>query len=504
MSDNGQESFSSRLRWRGWINVTLAVLSVLSLAGVANYLAHRHFDRTSWAQNLNRELSTRTVELLKDITNEVKITIFYDKSESTYRMVEELLKRYVHKNSYLTVVTVDPEVQSDIARDLLKQYRLPPQQSNVVIFDANNQSHVVTDGQLSRRDPRHLTSEESAELPEKQRTGLVFERTAFLGERLFTSAIQAVSTEDKPIVYYVKGHGEHSITNRSSFGYSEFGEMLGEMNTLVYDLELNSATAIPANCDLLVLAGPKTELNASEKRKVEHYLSSQGGRMLMLMNHHSHGDLQDILVRWGVYLGDNTVRDPNNTLADGAITLRNYWQHPVVRSLKLADLPIRLTLPRTVFYKSERQLATAGLKVNPLVITSDKGRAYKNFMIPKKGIQSVLEFENARLPLAVAVEKDPLPGVHTDNLARIVVVGDSYFLSNRMIDQDRNRDFGWHSINWLLNRSHMMRGIGPKPITNYRFEFRESEFRKMSGLIIGVMPAATILFGLMVWLRRRG
>jgi hypothetical protein len=505
MNSNEQEGFSNKIRWGGWINVALATVSVLILACVANYLAHRHFDRTSWSQNLNRKLSTRTVELLKDLgTNKVRIIIFFDKTDPNYQMTEELLKQYVHKNENLMLTTVDPEVQSAKARDILKQYRLTPQQRNVVIFDANGKSRVVTNGQLTTRKGRPITEEELKELPEDQRAGLVYERTAFLGERQFTSAIQAVSSKDQPIIYCVKGHGEHSITNHSSNGYSEFGKMLGEMNAVVYDFELNRATAIPSKCDLLVLPGPITALNTKEKRMVEQYLSSQGGRMLILLNHRSHGDLKELLERWGVTVGNNTIQDGANTLVDGSLTLRRYSHHPVVLALKREDLPVRLLLPRTVSaLPKEEQLAAAGLEVTSLITTSTKGKAIRNLINRKQGVPPVLEIENAALSLAVAVEKDTLTDVQTDHLARIVVVGDSIFLSNRMIDRDRNRELGWHTVNWLLDRSHLMRGIGPKQITSYRFEFRQTEFRKLASLVVGIMPAATVLFGLMVWLRRR-
>ena len=502
MSDPHPTGFSSRRRWSGWLNMALAALSVLILAGVANYLSQRHFHRTAWAHNLERELSTHTTELLQDITNEVKIVIFYDRSKSTYRMVNELLQQYVHENSNLKLTTVDPDRDPALARDLLHQYRLTPQQRNVVIFEANGQSQVVSHGQLSVMTQRLLTAAELAQLPEDQRAAIVFERTAFLGERLFTSAIQAVSTQDRPLVYCVTGHGEHSITNRSSTGYSEFGNLLGEMNARVIDLELNRAPVIPDRCDLLVLPGPVTNLNAREKRMVEQYLSSQGGRLLLLLNHRSHGDLRDLLKRWGVDLGDNTVLDPNNTLGDGSLTLSQYWSHPVVQALQRENLPVRLLLPRTVSELLDGRIE-ADKKVNPLVITSPQGRAVRNFINRTPDTQPVVEIENAALSVAVAVEKDTLTGVQTDHLVRIVVVGDSFFLSNQMIDLDGNRELAWHSVNWLLDRSHLMRGIGPKQITTHRFEFRPSEFRNMAGLLIGFMPAATLLVGLMIWFRRR-
>ena len=105
--------------------------------------------------------------------------------------------------------------------------------------------------------------------------------------------------------------------------------------------------------------------------------------------------------------------------------------------------------------------------------------------------------------MAAAVERDTLEGVNTDHLARMVVIGDSLFLSNQMIDKEGNRELAWHTVNWLLDRSHLLQTIGPQPIQTYRFEFKANEFRNLAVILVGLMPLSTLTLGILVWLRRR-
>ena len=95
-----EEGFSARHRWSGWINIWFSVVSVLVLVIALNYFSHRHYQRTSWTDNLQHKLSARTEQLLTEMTNEVDIIVFYDRTESTYKMVDELLRKYGHINKF--------------------------------------------------------------------------------------------------------------------------------------------------------------------------------------------------------------------------------------------------------------------------------------------------------------------------------------------------------------------------------------------------------------------
>ena len=72
-------------------------------------------------------------------------------------------------------------------------------------------------------------------------------------------------------------------------------------------------------------------------------------------------------------------------------------------------------------------------------------------------------------PLMVAVEQTPVPGVaNTRGTTRMIVVGDSFFLGNRQIESGANRDFAGYAANWLLDRTVLLDGIGPRPVKEFR------------------------------------
>ena len=479
-----EEGFSARHRWGGWVNIWFSIVSVLVLVMALNYFSHRHYQRTSWTDNLQHKLSARTEQLLSEMTNEVDIIVFYDRTESTYKMVDELLRKYRHINKNLTINSIDPLQHPKLARKIQAKFRLSEEQNNVVIFSANKRHKIISQGQLSRVNVKTM------------------ERSDFLGERLFTSALLAVSNSEQPTVYCLTGHGEHSITNLNSSGYGEFGQLLGEMNTRVRDLSLQQQKTVPGDCRLLIIPGPKTELNLEEQRSLNRYLD-KGGRLLVLLNHRSNGGIKSLLRFWGVSIGDNTVLDPDNTLGDGSITLKNYVYHPIVQALQKESLPVRLLLPRTVSPLPESDPLAAKQKMQPLIQTGQKGTAYRNFLNNENDPKPVVEAGPGSLPVAAVVERDTLAELKTDDLARIIVIGDSLFLSNQMIDKEGNRELAWHSVNWLLDRSNLLKTIGPQPIKNYRFEFKANEFSRLALILIGIMPVGTLAIGSLVWLRRR-
>lgn len=492
MSEPEANSYSTSQRWGGWVNLACAIAAVLVLAAVLNYLSHRHHTRADWAGTGDRSLSPRTLQALSQVTNDVEVILFYDQAESIYPMVEKMLREYVHQNRRLKLTSINPLTQPKDAERIQQVYRLTPQQRNLVIFAANNQHKIVHQSQLTQT-KQTLQPNGNPQNPEGQ---LVFERTAFWGERMFTSALQAVNTLHHPVVYWVTGHGEPPIISTASDGYARFGQLLGEMNLKVSQLNLKNIPAIPENCPLLILAGPRTGLTPKERRMIDQYLNS-GGRLLLTLHRDSGDDLNHLLYRWGLVVGDLAVDDPAQRLSDGTLSLNDFETHPVVQPLDRGELPVRLLQPRPIKPLPEYQAAAQGLKVSPLILTSDQAAAYRN-----PGVRQVKEAEGT-FCLAAAVEKDPIEGVQTDQHARLIVIGDSDFLDNQLLARDGNRELAWHAVNWLLDRPQQLQGIGPRAIHTYRFEFQSNEFWKMAGLIVGVMPAGTLLFGLIVWLRRR-
>ena len=111
------------------------------------------------------------------------------------------------------------------------------------------------------------------------------------------------------------------------------------------------------------------------------------------------------------------------------------------------------------------------------------------------------------MPVMVAVEKAALKGmVPQRGTTRILVVGDSLFLDNQLIDLDYaapNRDFAGYAVNWLLDRTVLLEGTSPRPVTEYHLLVTRSQVNALNWILLAAIPGGVLLLGAMVWLRRR-
>jgi hypothetical protein len=193
-----------------------------------------------------------------------------------------------------------------------------------------------------------------------------------------------------------------------------------------------------------------------------------------------------------VDLGHNVVSDSDNTVKGSDVIISNYGdgKNPVVNSL--LGLQIQLSLPRTVGRWKPQADSVDAPRVDEIAFTG-----------PKATVRGGLA-RKPPFPLMAAVEKGAIKDVITERGAtRIVVVGDSIFLGNLQIESGHNRDFANNAINWLLDRSQLLGGVGPRPITDYKVVMTNTQMHQAQLLLLGGLPGSVLVLGALVWLRRR-
>ena len=107
-----------------------------------------------------------------------------------------------------------------------------------------------------------------------------------MGEQMFTSMLLAVTSAKPFKAYFLQGHGEPSLSDTDETGYLKFGSILAQNYIAVTNLELLGDNPVPMDCNLLIIAGPRTEFSETELQKIDQYLA-QGGRLLALFNYYS-------------------------------------------------------------------------------------------------------------------------------------------------------------------------------------------------------------------------
>jgi hypothetical protein len=492
VAEESSPSFSPYRKWATALNVGLLVTAVFAVVVMVNYLSNDYFLRLHVSTQYKVKLFPRTLHFLQTLTNSVKVTVYYDKEDPTYNTIVELLNEYRTANRKISVRTVDYRLDPGAAQLLATNYNFlnATNAKNLIIFDGGEKRVKFVDGNgLTKYTLELLPNEKEREY---RRKPILFE-----GERAFTSALIAVTSPKRLKAYFLRGHGEHDINSSDDrFGYLKFALLVTVENYI--DVEplslMDTNHPVPADCNLLVVAGPRTALGESELLALDQYLT-QGGRLLALFSFLSlekgETGLEKILAKWGVEVTSTVVADPERHRTEQDVIVQDFANHPITSPL--LGLALHMILPRAVGRLHSRPQAADSPTVEELAFSG-----------PKAHLVGAEKAQPRAYPLLVAVEKGNVKGVITERgTTRMIIVGDSIFLANQMLSSAANRDFAGFAVNWLLDRPQLVEGIGARPIDEYRLVMTNSQLRDSEWILLGGMPGAVLLLGGAVWLRRR-
>jgi ABC-type uncharacterized transport system involved in gliding motility auxiliary subunit len=483
-----QPSFSPGRRWKIGLDVVVRTALVLAVVVMVNYLSAHFFGRFYLSSQTRIQLAPQTMNVLRLLTNHINVTLYYDTKDggNFYPDIVALLNEYRSGNPRISVRTVDYVRDAGEAEKVKEQYKLNAQtDKNLVIFDCDGRIKIAPGDALTQYTLEQIPNEKEREFRRKP--------VAFHGEITFTSMLLALENPKPLTAYFLQGHGEPALDDSGNVGYLKFGSILAQNYIAVTTLQLLGDSAVPMDCNLLIIAAPTVPLSELELQKIDQYLA-QGGRLFVLFNYASIRQptgLEPILQRWGVNVVADFVKDLKSTVTGDDVVVRRFSQHPVVNPL--TQLSLQMVRPRPVGRVEWQNPSANAPQVDEIAASSP---------------DSVLEGDPAEparsYPLMVAVEQKSVVGVaNPRGNTRIVVVGDSVFLGNYYIQGGANADFAGYAVNWLLDRTALLKGIGPRPVTEFRLLMTRAQRREVRWLLLGALPGVVLLFGCLVWLARR-
>lgn len=460
--------------------------SILLLAGLiflmVNILSARFYHRGHWNRVPQGRLSSRTLQILDSVQEDLQISVLLRPTHEAYSRTATLLREYAAASDKVALQWIDPDRQLAEAEQAVRRYRLT--EGEAVVFDLGGRHQSVSANNLVE----YGYPGDAARSPIR----------AFRGEPLFSSTIYALAHALRPTVFFVQGHGERSpLDYDRRSGYSRVAARLREANLEVDILNLGEAKSVPAHCALMILAGPVRELAPFEVALVRDYLDRKG-RLLALLDARITSGLEPVLQNWGVLLGDDIVVDDSRTLTGRELYTTVYDDHPITRPLQ--GMASVLYLPRAV---RPTPVSRGGDKpvLSPLISCSANGWAELNPDDASPQLDPAVDIAGP-VPVALAIERGPVPGVHVQiRPTRLVVVGDSTFISNGGL-MGANLDFFLNAVHWLLEREDML-AISPVVMDDFRVVMNARQLHMLFAAVVAGLPSLVALMGLLVAWRRR-
>jgi len=456
--------------------ITVYILVILAVLGVANFLANRYDKSYDATANKQFSLSDQTVKAVKGLQKDVSVTYFGETTQ--FPQARDLLGRYASLSPKLKVDYVDPVKKPQLARAAGVR-----QLGTIVVNTGARQ-------------------EDAKSLAEQDITGALI-RAVKGGERtacfLTGSGEHGLDSDFSTL----KESLEHNNYKTRSVNVTQPSAPLGAATTIIPGQVQPANVEIPKDCSVLVSGGPKLAYAAAEVAAIKAYVEN-GGSVLFLLDTPlriggqegtENPDIVKLLAGWGVTANNDLALDTSGIgqifgLGPEVAFVASYESQPIVRDF---TLPTAIPLSRTLTLGTNPKVTA-----EKLISTTDNSFATSSVeggrVDPKKGVKGPLVLA------AAGTYNTGKPGAS----GRFVVFGSSQWAANNFLGsrQIANRDLALNTFNWLTADEDLI-SIRPKETEDRRLNISGNRMSLIFWWSVVLLPLSVVGAGLMVWWRRR-
>jgi ABC-type uncharacterized transport system involved in gliding motility auxiliary subunit len=439
--------------WRPIKN--LAFILLLFVGAIALYqLAARHPLQWDITRSANNSLDRSSVEVLRQLPGEVKLTVFSTgrnaRGDDLRKLIRDFIALYQRYKPDISLQFVDPA--------------LHPEEVRKADIQANGEMLVEYAGRSE-----HLTT-----LSEPALSGVLL-RLAHSGNRL---------------LLYLDGHGERKLDGVANRDLGDFGKRLQQDGYRIGSLNLTIAQDVPANASTLVITQPQVDLLPGETDKLLSYIDS-GGNLLWLIDADPLHGLEPLADKLGLHLTPGIVIDPaaEEMRAPASWALGTvYPPHAVTHNFNLVTV---FPFARALGWKENHEWQHSAL-----VEAAPRGWVSTDISSPKPRFNKTRDVPGPAI-VALALQR-----TINHREQRIIVVGGGSFLANAYSGNGGNINLGINMLNWLANEDRLI-AIQPSAAGDSSISLSKTQLSFISiGLVI-VLPLLLILVGGVLWWRRR-
>jgi ABC-type uncharacterized transport system involved in gliding motility auxiliary subunit len=440
--------------------VTLYILIIIGVLGLANWLANRYNKSVDTTSNKIYSLSDQTEKIVRGLKEDAKIT-YWDKT-SDFARAKDLLQRYDNLSTKLTVDYVDPDKKPQEAR----------------AAGIRNLGAIFVQVGSKREEAKSLSEED------------------------VTGALIRVLKGGARTVCIVQGSGEHTLDDTGREGYSSLKQLIESNNYKTRTISLLEKAEVPKDCTVLLVGGPRFDYVAPAVNAIKTYIEA-GGRALIMLDPPlkmgkepiaENAALTAQMAEWGVTLNKDLVLDTSGVgqifgFSAAVPLVTGYESHPIVREMR--GVATAFPLARSLDAK-----AAGKASAEKLFSTSDN-----SFSTTNLAATEIDPSTGTKGPFAIGAAITYNTG-QQNSQGRVVVTGSSGWVGNGIIGFQGNRDLFLNMLNWLSSDEDLI-SIRPKEPADRRLSLSRSQMRLIFYTSVILMPLAIVLAGVGVWWRRR-
>jgi len=498
-------------------NTIISIIGAAVILLAINYLGMRHFVRSDWTSSGMYTLSEKSEKMLQTLRGNVQIFALWSKGDPRFLDIKELLDRYVGASQRIQLEIIDPDRNPDRLDFLLQRYgaKMKDMGGGMMAIEA---SIIVVNGE----NVKFVSAADFEEHGQDMMGGGHGdnELAEYKAEQAISSAILSVTSEDQLKVCFTQGHDEWAFEGFGGQALGHLKEGLVQDGYKVAAVTTTGASRIPADCKLVVIAGPSRGFSEEEVAVLDRYLLG-GGRLFLALDPLINKDayqrigLETLTAKHGIGIRDDIVieLDAKRLVSASPLmfTASEFSSHDAVAQLSLPDsvgqeiqasvgvYPVLFSLARSLDRLDDTKSVAE-------ILAKTSEDAFGEVDIKTLGSGNSVPEKDAQDtpgPTALAMSSI-LPGQgEADTSGRLVVVGDSDFLSEEFFVNAslNNRDFWTGLVGWLTERGDLI-SIAPKNPEHVKLNLSESDMATIWQVVIGEILFFLVL-GILVWMKRR-
>jgi len=433
---------------------------------------------------------------------EVSKDITFDKLNSLSLQSMDIVKALDKKVEFLVYYQGDVHKNQNIALKLLfKKYQRETDKISTRFKDAHKDPSSA----------QFLTEKDKGKVVVILKKGEKTERAlAPFDEDTITSALFRLESKVDKVVYFSTGHGERSFksSQEGGGGLSLLKASLESKGFKVKELNFLGVEKVPDDAAMIAVVGAKKSFLDFELKILTEYLKKGSARLLFAVDPTSEADFSLLFSEVGVKVRKNFVLT-TEPIAGGdalAVAAQDFNKESKITN-KIEDNSLVLFYEATELLAEENQEYEVKTLISslPTMIPVTNLKSYQEEVKGAKPKSSVLALQSELKDNHDGHDhskKDiDLTNADSEKKSKVVVFGDSDFLSDLYITTVFNKDLALNSFAYLSNVESL---ISIQPKVSKKTELILTSVYSAFIIIFPIfIPLVTLLLSSILWFRKR-